>query len=186
MISWAPISGFAVAFGTLLWCLTPIRQKYLDPHILRWSNQLLQQPGLLPKQIGWLLRRLTAPAIHVSVMLVGLWIFVSFVYPPPTSPQQIAKHLTITQKFILCTSYLDQDKRGIACPQTLKNAGLIMQTSGSDWYLLMANALQDLARQGLVEERPPTLRRDGVSSFETPLTPLGREVVKYLKRTEDL
>ncbi len=164
----------------------PVRQEYLDPHTVRWSGQLLQQPRSLLRLAGWLLRHLTAPAIHVLVMWIGLWTFVSFMYPSPKSPHQIAKHLTIIQKTILCTSYLDQDRKGIACPQILKNAGLIMQTSGSDWYLLMANALQDLASQGLVEERPPTLRRDGVSSFETPLTPLGRGVVQYLKKTGGL
>ena len=150
------------------WCFRK-SEPWLERHI--HMSRVLRQ--WMPKGLAFFGR---------AIPIVLLVIFVRYLDASPNLPQ-IAKHLTITQRFVLCTSYLDQDKRGAACPQTLENAGLIMQKSGSDWYLLLANAIQDLVRQGLVEERPPTLRRDGVSSFETPLTPLGRRVVKYLEET---
>lgn len=108
-----PVIFSAVLSGTL-WLTTPLRVKYLDPHIVQWSESLNRQPQVWLQRIGLLLQKIGVPTTQVLYLFVIVLIVakLSFSQPdPPSPPEIIVRQLDTTETVVLYN--LSQEKSNL-------------------------------------------------------------------------
>ncbi len=187
---------FSVVLSGTLWLTTPLRARYLDPHIVGWSERLLGRPGQWPKRIAWLLRRIGVPATQLAYLFVVILIVARLTFPsvePLSSPEVIRQQLGMTAWVALHNvalgksdvlawppkgSKIDAALTALDVEATQGFLEWVRQARKDEYIRASATTLGELKVLGLVKNI--RVGQDGMPSAE--ITRIGRRVVEpYLE-----
>ncbi len=190
MISFVPLSIFAIVFAILMRLLNPVLVKYLDPHTLQLTDRLIESPESLPRQLRSLLRHLVPPAIHAVVLILGLWLCAPLIFRVPSdpfSPEQIAKHLTITDKASL--AMLFQAKHGDVPFDTTEIQAYVDTVKDLPKHAqdqIWLPSVEALTRQGVFDKIDVSVDKGtGDIRHRYKITPIGEKVIQILENNGD-